>query len=207
MEGYKEAFLLNHQEPDMKMRILLAAKKLFARQGYEGTSVRQICEEAGANIALVSYHFGGKEKVFYELFKQFFPSHLLEVYANELIDPLKGMDILIREVIMLRHRDADLITILQLEMILNSPRIEVLRERAFPVWKKVRELLELGRTQGYYRFDSLDSTLMFVLGAIFFYKQREFFEPLFTDGQPDTETLIQQTKYFVMNGLGYTGAQ
>ena len=63
------------QELDMKkMKILLAAKKLFAKNGYEATSVRQICEEAGANVALVSYYFGGKESVFYEIFKQFFPN-------------------------------------------------------------------------------------------------------------------------------------
>ena len=55
----------------MKIRILLAAKKLFAKQGFDGTSVRQICEEAGANVALVSYYFGGKEKVFYGCSKIF----------------------------------------------------------------------------------------------------------------------------------------
>lgn len=59
-------------ESEMKMRILLAAKKLFAKQGFDGTSVRQICEEAGANVALVSYYFGGKENVFRALFENFF---------------------------------------------------------------------------------------------------------------------------------------
>ena len=63
------------QELDMKMKILLAAKKLFAKHGYDATSVRQICEEAGANVALVSYYFGGKESVFYEIFNQFFPKN------------------------------------------------------------------------------------------------------------------------------------
>ena len=65
------------QESDMKMKIVLAAKKLFAKHGYDATSVRQICEEAGANVALVSYYFGGKESVFHEIFKQFFPTNKL----------------------------------------------------------------------------------------------------------------------------------
>ncbi|MFC4768110.1 TetR family transcriptional regulator [Effusibacillus consociatus] len=64
---------MQDQQQDVKMRILLAAKKLFAKQGFDGTSVRQICEEAGANVALVSYHFGGKENVFHALFDTFFP--------------------------------------------------------------------------------------------------------------------------------------
>lgn len=37
---------------------MLAAKSFFARHGFEGTSLRKICEEAGANISLVSFHFG-----------------------------------------------------------------------------------------------------------------------------------------------------
>lgn len=57
---------------DVKMRILLAAKKLFAAQGFDRTSVRQICEEAGANVALISYYFGGKDNLFFALFEAFF---------------------------------------------------------------------------------------------------------------------------------------
>ena len=73
----------------------------------------------------------------------------------------------------------------------------------YPLWKKVRELLEKGRQDGIFHFESLDSTLMFVLGSMFFYKQREFFELLFTEERPDTQTLIAQTTTYVMNALGY----
>jgi AcrR family transcriptional regulator len=188
---------------DMKMRILLAAKKLFAKQGYEGTSVRQICEEAGANIALISYHFGGKEKVFYELFRQFFPIDKLVEYKEVLSDPYQGLKFMIEQIIELRAKDPELITILQLEIILRSPRENIILEYASPVWRKIRELLELGRSKGIYHFESLDSTLLFVLGAILFYKQRDFFEFLFTEEKPSKEQLIEQTAQFVLNGLRY----
>jgi AcrR family transcriptional regulator len=194
---------MNLQETDIKMRILQSAKSLFAKQGYDGTSVRQICEEAGANIALVSYHYGGKENLFFELFKHFFPSHKLSLYAKELEDPVQGIRLVIQQVIMLRTQDPELVTILQTEIILLSPRVQVLREVAFPVYRKVRELLELGRSEGIYHFESLDSTLMFVLGSIFFYKQRDFFEPLFTEDKPDIDKLIKETSNYVLNGLGY----
>ncbi|WFR63361.1 helix-turn-helix domain containing protein [Paenibacillus amylolyticus] len=49
-------------ELDIKTRILLAAKKLFAQQGYDGTSVRQICDEAGANVSLVSIILAAKKR-------------------------------------------------------------------------------------------------------------------------------------------------
>jgi len=45
-------------------RLLRGAVGLFAAQGYGATSVRQICERAGANVAGVSYHFGSKRALY-----------------------------------------------------------------------------------------------------------------------------------------------
>jgi AcrR family transcriptional regulator len=189
-------------ELDMKMKILLAAKKLFAKNGYDATSVRQICEEAGANVALVSYYFGGKESVFYEIFNQFFPKNkLIDFFSIE--DPIVGIRTIIQGVIEIRSTDPQMITIMQMEIITVTPRVEKMRELVYPLWKKVRDLLEKGRQDGIFHFESLDSTLMFVLGSIFFYKQREFFEHMFTEERPDTQTIIVQTTAYVMNALGY----
>jgi len=40
--------------------IMGVATRLFAERGYEGTSVRAICEGADTNVNAISYHFGGK---------------------------------------------------------------------------------------------------------------------------------------------------
>ncbi|NOU87390.1 TetR family transcriptional regulator [Paenibacillus sp. LMG 31460] len=189
-------------ELDMKMKILLAAKKLFAKHGYDCTSVRQICEEAGANVALVSYYYGGKESVFYEIFKQFFPMNkIVDFIAIE--DPIVGIRTIIQGVVEIRTADPQMISLMQMEIISITPRLEKMRELVYPLWKKVRDLLEQGRQDGIFHFESLDSTLMFVLGSIFFYKQREFFELLFTEERPDTQTLIEQTTTYVLNALRY----
>jgi len=44
-----------------KNRILDAAERLFAREGFEATSLRAITAEAQANLAAVNYHFQSKE--------------------------------------------------------------------------------------------------------------------------------------------------
>lgn len=49
---------------DTKTRILDAAERLFAERGFEGTSIRAVTAEAGANLAAVGYHFGAKEALF-----------------------------------------------------------------------------------------------------------------------------------------------
>jgi AcrR family transcriptional regulator len=41
--------------------LIRAALKLFGRQGFDGTSTREIAAAAKANIGSIAYHFGGKE--------------------------------------------------------------------------------------------------------------------------------------------------
>jgi AcrR family transcriptional regulator len=53
-----------------KQRILDAAERLFARHGFYGVSVRDITEAAGVDVALVSYHFGGKRELFATVFQR-----------------------------------------------------------------------------------------------------------------------------------------
>lgn len=55
------------EKTDKKTDILMAAEKLFAEFGYEGTSTRQISKESGANMAMINYYFGSKEGVFLEI--------------------------------------------------------------------------------------------------------------------------------------------
>jgi AcrR family transcriptional regulator len=47
-----------------RKRLLQAATRLFADNGYRGASVRDICNLAGANPGAVSYHFGGKRQLY-----------------------------------------------------------------------------------------------------------------------------------------------
>lgn len=46
-----------------------AARRLFAKHGYEGTSVRAITNAARANLGAITYHFGSKRKLYDEVLK------------------------------------------------------------------------------------------------------------------------------------------
>jgi AcrR family transcriptional regulator len=56
-------------------RLLDAAEELFCEKGFEGTSVRDIASAADCNIASVNYYFGGKDKLYVEVWRR----HLLQM--------------------------------------------------------------------------------------------------------------------------------
>ena len=49
---------------DKQLSIIRAAEELFAKHGFDGTSVRDIAHHANVNVAMISYYFGSKENLF-----------------------------------------------------------------------------------------------------------------------------------------------
>ncbi|AZC18115.1 MULTISPECIES: TetR/AcrR family transcriptional regulator [Pseudomonas] len=47
-----------------RIRILEVAARLFAQHGYAATASKLICEEAGADLAAINYHFGSREELY-----------------------------------------------------------------------------------------------------------------------------------------------
>lgn len=54
------------QQTSTRERLLMVAGRVFAARGYEAATVREICQQAGANMAAVSYYFRGKEELYKE---------------------------------------------------------------------------------------------------------------------------------------------
>ncbi|MDF9826434.1 AcrR family transcriptional regulator [Ereboglobus sp. PH5-10] len=50
-------------------KLLASALRIFGECGYDGASIRDIARDANTNVALVSYHFGGKERLYKELLR------------------------------------------------------------------------------------------------------------------------------------------
>ncbi|OPY77571.1 MAG: putative acrEF/envCD operon repressor [Syntrophorhabdus sp. PtaU1.Bin153] len=52
--------------------LLTAASEVFAEKGYRDATIADISERAGANVAAISYHFGGKEALYGEAWRYAF---------------------------------------------------------------------------------------------------------------------------------------
>jgi AcrR family transcriptional regulator len=55
---------------DTKSRVLDVAEELFAEQGLDRVSIRDITHRAGVNLAAVNYHFGSKEDLITAVFER-----------------------------------------------------------------------------------------------------------------------------------------
>jgi len=52
-----------------KLHILNTSIMLFSAQGYNETSIRKISREAGVNVSMISYYFGGKDGILRDIVK------------------------------------------------------------------------------------------------------------------------------------------
>ena len=85
---------------DKQVQIIETAERLFAERGFDGTSVRDIADEAGINVAMISYYFGSKEKLMEALFELRIGSVKIRVESllkDESLSPIEKVNMLIDE--------------------------------------------------------------------------------------------------------------
>lgn len=69
----------------VKERLLRVATRLFARNGFEGTSVQDIVDAAGVTKGAMYHYYGSKDDLLYEVYHQ-----LLSLQTTRLSDIAKG---------------------------------------------------------------------------------------------------------------------
>jgi AcrR family transcriptional regulator len=77
-----------HSSAETRKRVIEAAEKLFALRGIEAVSVRDITQAAGVNLAAINYHFGTKNALAAEVFKQTIDP--LNAQRLKLLDEVEG---------------------------------------------------------------------------------------------------------------------
>lgn len=63
--------MINDKDPhEVKRKILKEAKTLFIKNGYNGTSIRDIAKASDTNVAMVNYYFQSKYNLFEIIFEE-----------------------------------------------------------------------------------------------------------------------------------------
>ncbi len=160
---------MSRDEEHVKMRILKATRKLAALKGFDSTTIREICGEAEANIALVSYYYGGKEQLFQAMIETFVPVRpFSESLQQQELHPVPGIQKLVERLFKLWQEDPEISFILHQEFALRSERMELIQRYTLPAWRLLRHYLQQGREQGVFYFQSLDLALLQMMGGIVF---------------------------------------
>jgi len=101
MERLKPILDQETHKEDARDRLLDAAEALFCEKGFEGVSVRELTATAGCNLAAVNYYFGGKDKLYAEMFRRQFEMMIqrnLEIIERVMSQPDVSLEVLLRAV-------------------------------------------------------------------------------------------------------------
>jgi len=146
--------MVNYNEK--QLQILKTAEHLFATKGFDGTSVRDIADEAGVNIAMISYYFRSKEKLMETLFEQRMGKVEMRVESlmkDESLSPLDKVSILIDDHIERVLQRQKFYKILYCEQVLNKNPIiiNVMNEFKKRHVAVISELLKDGQRKGLFK--------------------------------------------------------
>jgi AcrR family transcriptional regulator len=135
---------------DKKKHILFTAEKLFAVKGYEAATVRDIADEAGVNLAMISYYFGSKEKMMESLFQERMISTKLRVeqlLSNSNINSFEKVEIILEEYIKKVLENQSFYKILLCEQVMqkNPQIIKLLKELKLGYAAMFSEIIKEGQ--------------------------------------------------------------
>lgn len=192
------------QKLENKSKILLAAKKLFAEKGYEGTGIRQICEEADVNLSLVSYHFGGKKSVYESLFHHFYCPHVtseLELITDSM-HPTEGVRKIISLIVRYTLRDPEMSNIIYQELSVNINHSSTVNKFIDQLFTKMNGFLRVGKERGMFEIESIPHSMLMVLNLAITHTNRHNSWLMMDHNSVMYENLIEQINDFVLRGLG-----
>lgn len=134
-----------------------AAKELFAKDGFDGTTVKGIVDRAGVNISLVSYHFAGKEGLFQACLDQFGKERLRT--AQRLLQPAQSaeecrvrLEVFVQEMFETCVSEPDLVRMVHREIEADSPLTrEIFKETFHKVFETLVTFFQFAQKQGYVR--------------------------------------------------------
>ena len=111
---------------DRRLQIMEVAKELFARQGFEGTTTRQIAEHARVNEAIIFRHFPTKEDLYWAIIdRECEVARWQQTLRNQLSSGASDREIfaeIAKEILIRRAKDSSLSRLLLFSALENQRR-------------------------------------------------------------------------------------
>lgn len=146
-------------------RLLAAAREIFAREGYDGASIRAITAAAGANLGAVTYHFGSKEGLYHAVLEAVLAplrSRVLAACARPL-PPLARIEAAIRAFFGHLRENPDQPRFMVQQLTVDGPLPPPLLKVLLPVAAALGQVVDQGQQEGAIR---PGEPLFFVLSTL-----------------------------------------
>jgi AcrR family transcriptional regulator len=151
-------------------RLLSAATRLFAEQGFETTSVQQIVDAAGVTKGAMYHYFGSKDDLLYEIYARVLrvQTERMEREADSSQPVDRRLHAVASDVVATTTANLDdtVIFFRSMHLLHADKQAEVRAERR-RYHERVRRLIEEGQAQGVFRSDkSAELVVDFFFGAV-----------------------------------------
>lgn len=158
------------EKADRRLQLLDVAERLFAKNGYEAVSIRQLASEAGMNVAMVSYYFGSKEKLFEALLENKLPKTRaqLENLAKTDMSPWEKLSRTIELYVEKFYEGRDFHRVVTREMSLRQrpEHVKLITHHMARNMEVVRGFILEGQEKGMFRYVDVELTMTTIFATI-----------------------------------------
>jgi AcrR family transcriptional regulator len=157
------------QAQDTRAKILKAAIKVFAKQGYASGRVESISKAARSHDRMIYYYFGSKEQLFVEV---------LETIYSQFDDPVRGLQQVVEFVWQYYLDHPEFVTLLSSENLhqgKHAKKSSKLREISGYAISVVQKVLDAGKAKGVFR-DGIAARDVYIMIASlgYFYNANQY---------------------------------
>jgi TetR/AcrR family transcriptional regulator len=196
--------------------LLAAGAELFAERGYDGVPVWTIAAKAGVNKAMISYHFGGKRKLYRAIVDVTFSEIVSRV--ESLADAPRPAPDLLRELVanvadLATKRHPHFCTMMLREVLAGGKHLEPAAvAQPGRILAAVERIVERGVREGTLRrVDPLLTHLGLVGSLVFFFATARFRERVLAGGglgvkPPSAAAYVRHIQDLITHGLMAHGA-
>ena len=136
--------------PTTAARLLMAGRHLFAQGGFEGTSVRALTQEAGANLGAVTYHFESKEALYRAVLERVFGpvKDRIGILADAPLPAPERLELFVRGMFQHLRENPDLPRFMVQEIVLGEDPSPPILDTVRIVVGALSEIMKEGQEEG-----------------------------------------------------------
>lgn len=185
-----------------KKRILLAAKELFEEKGFDRTTVREVAAKAGANVALINYHFGSKENLLTDIVEEMTSETRLKLtdIQNSALGPAEKLRQVIELYVDRLHSNSSYYQMIQREMSTRLLRPE-LHDSLYVNLKRnkdeIKKLLDEGQQKKIFKKDIDQDLVISTLFGLMYQTTHSGFREKIIKSTEDAEGFKKRVKKYL----------